>query len=232
MGQFQSRSILFLKLVDLLLGVAKILQRARELTLVLGADLGARDGLHQTRGTADKHLDVLLLGLGQHRLEQFLGDVPSVALPVLGGLVQDVEGTESLGVGILELGKLATEKNVFLGHIAENKSNLGLVVGVVEDGSAELVHRGDASAASNERNVVMLVLGPGVLGQRALEVKALTRNEVVDVSAHGAVGIFLDQQINVALLSYIKKSRALACHDCHVGRRWGVSVIPSSLMGV
>lgn len=50
--------------------------------------------------------------------------------------------------------------------------------------------------------MVMLVLRPRVLGQRTLEVEALSRNKVVDVGAHWAVGVFLDQEINIALFSY------------------------------
>lgn len=181
--------------------VSELLERTRKLALVLGTDLVARDGLHQTRRPAHKDLDVLLLGLGKHRLEELLADEPAAAGPRLGRLVQDVEGAEALWVRVLELGQLLLEQNVLLGDVSEDEGDLGLVVGVVKDGARELVHGRDARAAGHEGDVVVLVLRPAVLGEGALEVEALAGRQVVEVRAHGAVGVLLDEQINEALLA-------------------------------
>lgn len=189
-----------LELVDLVLGVAEVLQGAGQVALVLGADLVAGDGLHHARGAANEDLDVLVLGLGEDSLEEVLGDVAAVADPLLGGVVEDVEGTEALGVGVLEVLELRLEQDVLVADVAVDDCYLGLVVGVVKDGAAELVHGGNASTAGNKGDVVVLVLGPGVLGERALDVQALANSHVVEVVAHGAIGVALDQEIHVAAL--------------------------------
>lgn len=194
-----------LELVNLVLVVAKLLERASKLTLVLRADLGARDGRHQAGRAADKELNVLLLGLGENSLEKVLGDEARTALPALGSLVEDVKGTEALGVCVLELVKLLLEENILLGDVAKDNGNLGLVVGVVEDAAAQLVHGGDTSAASNEADVAVLVLGPGVLGERALDGKRLSRSKLVDVGAHGAALVLLDEEVDVAAFIYKKQ---------------------------
>ena len=191
--------LFLLELIHLLSSVAQLLQRAGQLALVLDADLGAGDGLHETRRAADKDLDVLLLGLGEHSLEELLADVAAVAGPGLRGLVQDVEGTEALRVRVLELGELLLEQDVLLGDVAEDEGDLGLVVGVAEDVAGDLVHGGDARAAGDEGDVVVLVLGHGVLGEGPLNVEALAGFHVVQVGAHGAVRVLLDKQIHIAL---------------------------------
>lgn len=190
-----------LELVNLVLLVAKLLQDTSELALVLGANLVAGDGLVQAGRTADEDLDVLALRLGQNLLEELLGDVTGVTPPLFGSLVECVKGTETLGVGVLELGELLLEKDVLLSEVSEDEGDLCLIVGVVEDGAAELVHGGDTGSASNESDVVVLVLGPGVLGEGSLDVESLSRGHVVHVCAHGAVRVLLDQEVHEALLA-------------------------------
>jgi hypothetical protein len=187
-----------LELEDLLLAVTKILQDTSELTLVLGADLATGDSLVHGGRTTDEELDVLLLGLRQDSLQQLLGDVALATGPALRGVVQDVEGTEALGVGVLQILQLLLQEDILLGDVAEDQSDLGLVLGVLEDLAGELVHRGDTSTTGNQADVVVLVGLPGVLDKRSLERQALVDVHGVDVLRHGAVGVGLDDELKVA----------------------------------
>lgn len=180
--------------------VAELLESTGQLTLVLRADLVSGDGVHETGRTADEKLDVLVLGLRKNSLEKVLGDEATATSPALGRVVEDVEGSEALRVGVLELLELLLEEDVLLADVAKYKSDLGLVLGVVEDGAGELVHGGNTGATSDEGDVVVLVLLPGVLGQGALEVESLARSHVVQVCAHGAVRVLLDKQVEEALV--------------------------------
>lgn len=60
----------------------------------------------------------------------------------VGGLVDEIEGAEALRVGVFEVFELALEEDVFLGEVAEDEGDAGLVGGVFEDGARELVHPG------------------------------------------------------------------------------------------
>lgn len=190
-----------LELVHLILLVAEVLESTGQFALVLRAHLVSRDGLHQTGRTADEKLDVLVLGLRKDSLEEVLGDVALVADPLLGGVVEDVESAEALGVGVLEMLELLLEEDVLLGNVAKDECDLGLVVRVVEDGAGELVHRGNSGTAGNKGDVVVLVLLPGVLGERSLDVESLTGDKVVDVCAHGTIGVLLNKQVEETLLT-------------------------------
>lgn len=192
--------MLSLELEDLVLAVAQLLQSTRQITLVRRADLGAADGLVQTRGPANKELDVVFLGLREHSLQQVLGDVALTASPALGRVVQDIEGPEALGIGVLEVLELLLQENVILGDIAKNQSHLSLVLGVLEDLASQLVHRGDTSATSNQGDVVVLVSLPGVLGKRSLERHALVDIQAVEVLRHGPVRVRLDDELKEARL--------------------------------
>lgn len=198
--RFSTESLYYtaLKLENLVLGVAKLLQDTRKLTLVLGADLATGDGLVQTRWATDEELDVLLLGLREHSLQQLLGDVTLATSPLLGRVVQDVEGTETLGVGVLQILELLLEENVVLVHVTEDQSHLGAVLGVLEDLTGQLVHRGDTGTTGDQADVVVLVGLPGVLDDGTLERQALVDIHGVDVFRHRAVGVSLDDQLEVA----------------------------------
>lgn len=201
--------IIRLELVHLVLLVAKLLEGTSQLTLVLGADLVSGDGVHETGRATDKQLDVLVLGLRENSLEELLGDVAAVADPLLGRVVEDIESTETLWEGVLEVLKLLLQKDVLLGDVAKDKGDLGLIVGVVENSASELVHRSDASTTGNEGNVVVLVLLPGVLGQRTLDVETLAGNKVVEVCAHRTVGVLLNEQVDKTLLVCNRQSAVL-----------------------
>lgn len=191
--------IIHLELEDLVLAVAKLSEVTRQLTLVGGAVLVARDGLVQAGGTANEDLDVLLVGRGDDGLQELLGDEALALGPVLGGLVEDVEGAETVGVLVLELLELLLEEDVLLGDVAEDEGDLGLVLGVLEDGARELVHGGDTGTAGNQGNVVVLVGLPRVLRDGALHLELLADSHVVHVLRHNATGVLLDNEVEVAL---------------------------------
>ena len=186
-----------LELEDLLLRVAQVGQDTSELTLVLGADLGTRDSLVHGRRTTDEELDVTLLGLGQDSLQELLGDEALATGPLRRGLVQDVEGTEALGVGVLKILELLLQKDILLGDVTEDQGDLGLVIGVLEDLTGKLVHGGDTGATGDQSDVVVLVSLPGVLDKRTLEGQALVDVHGVHVLRHGAARVGLDDKLEV-----------------------------------
>ena len=87
-------------------------------------------------------------------------------------------------------------------QIAEDQRDFGFVSWVVEDGAGELVHGCDARAAGDERDALVLVGFPGVFWDRALHVQPLAGFHVVEVGAHGPARVFLDQEIQEALLAF------------------------------
>lgn len=129
-----------LKLVDLIRTIPQILQHPRQLALVRGTLLRPTHGLIQPGGPTYEDLDILLLRLRQHRLEQFLRDVAFALHPALGRVVEDVEGAEAIRVGVLEVLELGFEEDVGFGEVAEDEGDAGFVGGVFEDGAGELVH--------------------------------------------------------------------------------------------
>lgn len=160
-----------LELEDLVLAVAQLSEVTAQLTLVRGAVLVARDGLVKTGRTADKDLNVLLAGAGDDSLEELLSDETLALRPVLGRLVEDVEGAETVRELVLELLELGLEKDVVGGDVTENEGDLGLVLRVLEDGAGELVHGSDTGATGNQGDVVVLVGLPRVLGDGTLHLE-------------------------------------------------------------
>jgi len=181
-----------LELEDLVLAVAQLGEVAAELTLVRGAVLVARDSLVQARRAADKDLDVLLVGCRDDGLEELLSDEALDLRPVLGRLVENVEGAETVGELVLELLELGLEQDIIGSDVTEDERDLGLVLGVLEDGASELVHGSDTGTASNQGNVVVLVGLPRVLGDGALHLKRLAGRHAVHVLGHYAARVLLD----------------------------------------
>lgn len=194
-----------LKLVHLLLAISKLLQDARELALVLGADLLPADRLVHGWRPTHENLDILCLGFGEHGLEQVLGDETGALRPVLGRFVEGVKGTEAPRVGVFEMFELLPQQDVFLRDVGEDERHLGLVFGVAEDLADELIHGRDPGAACDQADVIVLARLPWILGKRAFEVKPLAYCHVVQVVGHRAVGVSLYQEIQVPRLA------------CHVG---------------
>ncbi|EFW99206.1 hypothetical protein CMQ_5627 [Grosmannia clavigera kw1407] len=190
-----------LQLDDLFGRVTELLEGARQLALVARALLGAGHSLHQTRGSADKQLDIARRRLGQHLLQQVLGDVALGATgPLVGGrLLQDVKDAELLRVRVLELVQLLAQQNVLLGDVAKHQRHLGLIdARVLEDGLQQLVHGRDAGTARQQSNVLVLVGCPWVLGDGTLDLQLLARHQRVDVRRHRPALVLLDEQIQVA----------------------------------
>lgn len=208
-----------LKLVNLVLPVPQILQVPLKLALILGALLATTDSLVHTRGTANEDLNLLaLLWLRQHSLKQLLSNMSLPALPLLRRVIQDVEGAEALGVRVLEVLELALQQDILLGDAAVDKRDLRLVLRVLEDGARRLPHRGDARATRDQGDVLVLVGGPLVLGDGALDVQPLPGLEVVHVRGHGAVGVRLDEEVDGALLVDVADGRVGADHGLlHLG---------------
>ena len=190
--------MLHLELEDLVLAVSKLSQVTAQLALVGRAVLVARDGLVETRRAADEDLEVLLVGRRDDSLEELLGDEALALRPVLRGLVEDVESAETVGELVLELLEFGLEQDIIGGDVTEDKRDLGLVLGVLEDGAGELVHGGDSGATSDQSDVVVLVGLPRVLGDRSLHLKRLARCHVVHVLGHDATRIPLDNEVEVA----------------------------------
>jgi hypothetical protein len=189
--------MLHLELEDLVLAVSELSQLAAQLALVRRAVLVAGDGLVESRGAADEDLEVLLVRRRDDGLEELLGDVALALRPVLRGLVKDVKGAEAVGVLVLELLKFRLEDDVVGGDVAVDERNLGLVLGVLEDGAGELVHGGDSGATSDQSDVVVLVGLPRVLGDGSLHLKRLAGCHVVHVLGHDATGVPLDNEVEV-----------------------------------
>jgi hypothetical protein len=142
-----------------------------QLSLIFRARLATRDGLVHRRGSTDEDLDVLILRLWQYGLQQLFRDVSCLHRPILlRWLVENVEGSKPLRVRVFEVLEFALQEDVFFFDVSENESDFGLVLGVLENCSDDLVHGSDAGAASNHSDVVMLVGGPGVLRDRTLEI--------------------------------------------------------------
>ena len=194
-GTFEKKRLEFIHLLG---AVTQLLQRPRELALVRRRLLRAADGLVHARRAAHEELDVARSRFGQDGLEQVLVDVTPAADPLGRRPVEHVEGPEPLRVPVLELVQLVLQQHVVLRHVPEHERHLGAVLRVVEDGPAELVHRRDPGAAGDQRNVLVLVGRPRVLGDRALEVEPLVWAHAVQVLGHGSVWVPLDHKVEVA----------------------------------
>lgn len=169
------------------------------LGLVLG--FGTGDGFQHRVGTADEDLQALGLGAWNALLDKVGANVALGTRPVLGGTVQDVDNVEAVGISLGIAIKLLLEQNIFFGLVGEDKGDLGLVVtGVlVEDLADDLKHGGDTRATGDHTDVVNALLRPVVLGNGALDIKGLANLEVVNMLAHLALGVDLNDEVNVTL---------------------------------
>lgn len=105
----------------------------------------------------------------------------------------------ALGIRILQVLQLALQQDIILRDVAKDKSNLGLVIRVVEDLACELEHGSDAGTTSHKGNMGVLVLRQWVLGQWALEVKTLAGLHAVQMLGHRSTLVLLDQQVEESL---------------------------------
>lgn len=121
------------------------------------------------------------------------------------------------------MGKLLLQENVLLGNVSENKGDLGLILGVVEDSTDQLVHGGDSSSSSNAGDVLVLVGGPLVLHEGSLEGEHLSVVHVVKVGRHGSSLVLLDDEVHVSTLLLISGGG--------VGTDSGLCVVGSLVLG-
>lgn len=187
-----------LKFKDLVFCVAQLFQNATQVALIGRGDFGSADGLVQAWRSTDKDLDVVALGVGDHGLEQLLVDNSRSVFPARGRGVEGVKGTESIGEVFLELGQLIFHKNILLGQIAKYQGHLCLVFGVLEDGADQLEHGCDTCAAGDQSDVVVLVGRPGVFRDGTFEGECLAGFQGEDVVGHGAFGVDLDKEVEMA----------------------------------
>jgi len=186
------------ELVNLFFRVPQRLQYPQQLSLIRRTRLAPTDTLIHSRRPTHKDLNIPLLRLRQHRLQQLLAYIPLPLHPPLTRLIQHIKRLKPLRIRIFQLLKLMLQQDILLLDVAEHERDFRPVVGILEDGPAELVHGRDAGAAGDERDVVVLVLGPGVFGEGAFHVEALAGGHAVEMFGHGAVGVALDYEVEVA----------------------------------
>lgn len=182
----------------MVLGEAKILESTLDLTLISGGNLRARNSLGEGGRTADKNLDIVGRRSKQVLLKVLLGDVTSLTLPRVAGLVDkevELELFRVLGSNLLEL---LLEDNVIISNVTVEQVDLGLVSRVLVNGMDELVKRGDTRATTNEANLGVLVSGPGVLGNGALEGNSIAILEGENVVAKLASLVALNHELESA----------------------------------
>ena len=141
-------------------------------------------------------------------------------------VADSIESLEAAGKHFLELFEFLSQENVGVGVDAEDESDFGLLLRVVEDSADELVRGCDASAAGDEGDVRVFVECPGISLQRTCEGERLTRGHGMEVRACFAVGISLDQELNetglIWRMSEFELLRAMI----------GQEIVPRSLTGV
>lgn len=95
--------------------------------------------------------------------------------------------------------QLLLEEDLVLGDVSEDKGNLSLILWVVEDGTDELVHWGNTSSTGNQGEVLVEVGRVWILWKRTLELELVSWLESVDVCRHWSSGVFLNEEIEIAL---------------------------------
>lgn len=182
-----------LELENLLLSVAKILEKTIDLTLRVVGRLGARNGLHHRRRAAD-HDEVVVGGRRHVLLDGLLGDVASRASPSLGRLLEDVVDLQVL-VLLCALVNLLAQQNVLLGDISEDERDLSVILRVSEHSVDDLKHGGETSAAGDETELLLRVGRIRVLGNGTLHGNYVSFLQVVDVRRQLAVIVLLDDEL-------------------------------------
>lgn len=176
-----------LELEHAVLGPAEVAQVSRELALVSGRLLLAADGLHHAGRTADvhhveRHGDALCggggvgvggRGRGDELGELVLGEHTVLVVEARDDFDAAAEVRAGEGFEVLQ------EEGVLLGLREVDELDGGSIVGVAGDLLDDLVHGGDAGAASEECEVAHLAGDVLDLVPGALEVYRLTDLEVL-----------------------------------------------------
>lgn len=194
----RSICVVNLELVHLVFGVTQLLEVSGKLTLLRWTVFHARDSFVQSRRSTNEDFHIVLLWSWNGRLQQVFSDHALALLPVLRWLVEDMECAEAVGILLLEFINLILEDHVVLANIAKDHRHLGLVLGVVEDRAAQLPHGCDTGSTGDECDLIMLVGGPGVFRDRALDIEGLTGFHGMDVFAHRAVGVHFYDKVEEA----------------------------------
>mmetsp|Transcript_40451 Transcript_40451/g.134813 ORF Transcript_40451/g.134813 Transcript_40451/m.134813 type:complete len:239 (+) Transcript_40451:92-808(+) len=181
-------NLLYLELEHLLLGVAQLLEHARQLALRLWVLLGPLCAAHHLdHRRRPAHEDAAATPGRRHPLSQhLLGDVPDAAAPVgVRGLVNEVEDLKLAGVGGRPPVHLLLEQDVLLRHVGKDERHLGVVLSkralAGEDLVDHLQHRRDARAARNHPELGVLVQLVRQLDDRALDLERVAHLEAGDV---------------------------------------------------
>lgn len=188
-----------LELVDLVSSVPQLCQD----TLTSGAPsealLAQQCLLHRRWAT---HHD---LGVAarrhRHLLEQLLGHItlPEPTVRTAHTRADCVHGAEAvLAESVLEPFQLLAQKDVLLRVDAKHEADLGLVGGVVQDALDQLVARGDAGAARDEGDGVVLVGDPLVPGDDDGEHDLVAGGQRVQVGGLSASGVLFDEEVDHA----------------------------------
>lgn len=127
------------------------------------------------------------------------GDVADTAGPALGGLVENVVHADAgvlLGQGI----EILLEEDVLGGDVGEDEVDLGAVtlLTAADDGADDLEHGGDAGAASDHAKVTDHVGGVDECALGAADADALADDERGHVLGDVALGVGLDEEVEVA----------------------------------
>ncbi|KAJ8524668.1 hypothetical protein ON010_g16449 [Phytophthora cinnamomi] len=203
-----------LELEHLLAGVADLLEQALELALAPVRGLVARDGVHH-RGRAAHADQVLVRRAGQQLLDELLGHVARVALPVGVGLVQHVVHLE-LRVHVLQRVQLVAEDDVLLRLVAEDEHHLRRVVRVAADLLDHLQGWGEARAAAQEADALVLVGLVLELDERALHGELVAHIQVHDLALLG-VGVGGRVRVDHGLAVHAGLGHEAASHgDAHL----------------
>lgn len=140
-------------------------------------------------------------------------DVTDTTSPVLRGVVKDVVDT-NLVVLLGQSVQVLLEQNILSGDIGEDKIDFGLVASsaTTDDSTDDLKHRCDTSTAGNHTKVAYHVglVDESTLG--ALDANGLANNKGRHELGDVALGVALDQEIEVTGLVVAGDGR-VGAHD-------------------
>lgn len=154
--------------------------------------------LFHGRRPADKDVCRVMAGLGGQNVAQQLPRHAALSVRRRRGRVtHDVDGPEAAWEAPLVVVELVLEEDVSVAVDAKDERHGRPVVGVPEDALGELEDGRDARAAGNESDVREHVWLPLVALEAGDEEEGLAGGERVEVGAGLAVGVLLDEQVQM-----------------------------------
>ena len=113
----------------------------------------------EKRRTTDENLDLVAEVCRRYmRLDEFAADVARRAGPALRGLVERVNDAQGVRVRALERTELLAQEDVRLRDVRVEQREARAVRGVGQRMVEQLVERGDAGAATDQRDLLEFVL--------------------------------------------------------------------------